>query len=85
MCERVAGEVLGVFGSDPAEYKSRSHERIQIKSGVDTAEVEHLIAERARARKAKDFAKADSVRDKLAKMGVDIKDRPDGTTEWRLR
>jgi len=83
--QRVAGEVLGVFGSDPAEYKSRSHERIQTKSGVDTAEVEHLIAERARARKAKDFAKADSVRDKLAKMGVDIKDRPDGTTEWRLR
>jgi cysteinyl-tRNA synthetase len=81
----VAGEVLGVFGSDPADYRARTHARAQAASGVDTAEVERLIAERADARKSKDFARADAIRDELTKLGVEFKDKPDGTTEWRLR
>jgi len=83
--QRVAGEVLGIFGSEPAAYRDRTHARVQAKSGVDTAEVERLIAERADARKSKDFARADAIRDELAEMGVEFKDKPDGTTEWRLR
>ena len=45
--------------------------------GVDadtTAKVEALISDRAAAKKAKDFAKADAIRDELTAMGVTIVD-----------
>jgi len=50
--------------------------------GVSEDEIEKLIAERAEARKSKDFARADAIRDELAEMGVEIMDSPQGTT-WR--
>ena len=44
-------------------------------------EVEALIRERAAARKCRDFARADGIRDELAKRGVVLRDSPSGT-EW---
>lgn len=52
---------------------------------LSDAEVAALITERAEARKAKDFARADSARDQLLAAGVEIKDGPAGTEwEWAL-
>jgi cysteinyl-tRNA synthetase len=48
------------------------------------AGAEALIAERERARAARDFAAADRLRDRLAEAGVEVTDTPAGTT-WRLR
>ena len=47
------------------------------------AEVEKLIRERAAAKKAKDFASADAIRDKLSGMGVTLKDGKN-TVEWTV-
>ena len=44
-----------------------------------------LVSERSAARTARDFARADALRDQLAAMGIDLVDRPDGTTEVRRR
>lgn len=38
-----------------------------------------LVADRDRAREAKDFAKSDIIRDALAAMGLEVMDTPDGT------
>ena len=43
-----------------------------------------LVAARSGARAAKDWAEADRVRDELDRMGVVVKDGPDGTT-WGVR
>lgn len=51
--------------------------------GPDTVEVERLIAERKAAKKAKDFAAADAIRDDLVARGVVLEDKPGGVTEWR--
>ncbi len=51
--------------------------------GVDVAFVETCIQERAAARKAKNFAESDRLRDVLKAKGVDIEDGPQGTS-WRL-
>ncbi|HVX34309.1 MAG TPA: cysteine--tRNA ligase [Solirubrobacterales bacterium] len=41
-------------------------------------EAEQLLRERQDARAAKDFARADEIRDRLAAMGFEVRDSPDG-------
>ncbi len=47
------------------------------------SEVEALIAKRAAARKNKDFATADAIRDRLNEMNIILEDTPSGV-KWRL-
>ena len=44
------------------------------------AEIESLIAQRQEARKNKDFATADRIRDELKERGILLKDTPQGVT-----
>ena len=60
-------------------------------AGADSAEhdaldklVSEQLAERAEARKAKDFARADAIRDALGAAGIAIEDGPQGST-WSLK
>ena len=46
------------------------------------ADIERVILERNEAKKARDFSKADSLRDSLKERGIILEDRPDGTI-WR--
>ena len=73
-----AGALLGVLQQAPKDWLKASGGRKQI----DGDEVERLIAARAAARKARDFAGADRIRDQIAALGVVIEDRADGT-KWR--
>ena len=47
-------------------------------------DIEGLIKERNDARKNKDFARADEIRDKLKEMGIEIEDTRSGTTWKRI-
>ncbi len=53
-------------------------------TGGDEAEVEELVARRDAARRARDFAEADRIRDELRDRGVVLEDTPSGTI-WRRR
>jgi cysteinyl-tRNA synthetase len=48
------------------------------------AEIEELIAEREEARGAKNFARADEIRDRLAAMGIVLEDTAEGV-RWKRR
>jgi cysteinyl-tRNA synthetase len=50
---------------------------------IDEGKIETLVIARTAARKAKDFAESDRIRDELAAMGVVLKDTKDGTT-WEI-
>jgi cysteinyl-tRNA synthetase len=49
------------------------------------ADIDRLIEERAAARKAKNFAESDRIRDELACAGVLLEDQPGGRTLWRRK
>ncbi len=75
------GSVLGVFGQDSQEFlKNLKVKKIQRKA-IDVDYVQKQIQERARARKEKDFALADKIREDLLSRGIELQDTPEGT-QW---
>ena len=69
--------VLGILQGDPVAYLQGT-----AVGGLDAQRIEALIAERLAARKAKDFARSDQIRDELKAQGVVLEDGAGGTT-WR--
>jgi cysteinyl-tRNA synthetase len=76
-------QVLGVLEEPPEAWLMRRRERLVRARGIDPAQVEALIAGRAAARGAKDFARADELRFELRALGVEIMDTPSGT-QWKV-
>lgn len=74
-----AGRLLGLFETDPDAWFG-----LESLSEDEKAEIDDLLAQRAEARKAKDFARADAIRDELTAKGVQAEDGPEGTT-WRMK
>ncbi len=56
--------------------------RIEREVQLLDADIEKLIEERTAARKNKDFARADQIRDELAGLGILLKDTREGVT-WK--
>ena len=73
----------GSSGSDDSSGSSGSDDSSG-SSGSDDSRIESLVAKRQAARRAKDWAVADELRDRLAAMGVTVEDTPAGSI-WRRR
>ncbi|MFV0277324.1 MAG: cysteine--tRNA ligase [Parahaliea sp.] len=72
-----AGNLLGILGQHPRDW-------LQADSGegISAAEVEAAIAARVAAKAARDYARADAIRDELLQQGVVLEDSREGT-QWR--
>ena len=74
---RANANILSILQKDPETW---------FKGGEAASDVGHIeaqIALRIDARKNKDFASADNIRDALVENGIILEDRPDGSTDWR--
>lgn len=71
---RSAGAVLGILEQSPEAWFRGDTD--------DTAAIDAAIADRIAARKSRDFARADAIRQELAAKGILLEDGPKGTT-WR--
>ena len=67
--------VIGILEDEPARSGEQGTEE-------DDSAIEAKIAERQEARKKKDFARADAIRDELAKQGIILEDTPQGV-RWK--
>ncbi|WP_297829568.1 cysteine--tRNA ligase [Thermomonas sp.] len=67
-----AGRILGLLQQSPADWFSRG------ASGDDDARIQALVDARTAAKKARDFARADAIRDQLAAEGILLEDTPQG-------
>jgi len=73
-----SGDVMGLLQEDPGAWFAGGGDELP-----DAEAIEALLERRQTARKARDFAEADRIRDELEARGIVIEDGPDGT-RWRV-
>ena len=77
---------LGVVQLDPEDwFRCSLPVDGQVATGPSDAQIEERIAARLAARKARDFAASDRLRDELLALGVILEDKPGGVTGWRRK
>jgi cysteinyl-tRNA synthetase len=74
---QLGGDVLGIVKSEYPQTGAADDEVMDKLVNV-------LIEQRAEARKNKDFAAADGLRNRLDGIGIALEDTPEGTT-WRMK
>ncbi len=72
--------VLGIFKSKAKEFIDSVRSKYLSSMNIDSAKVEKLVSQRLDAKRARDFATADAIRDELQSMGIILFDTPSGTT-----
>ena len=71
--------VLGLLGREPRQFLQGDGRG----GGNEEKWIEERIAARVEAKKLKNFAEADRIRNELLEKGIVLEDRPGGKTEWR--
>jgi cysteinyl-tRNA synthetase len=77
------GRDLGMLHATPEEYFQRVQARRMTLRGLTAASIEAKVLGRSEARKHKDFAASDAIRDELLALGITLCDTPTAT-EWSI-
>jgi len=80
---RRTGTILGILLEKPAVYFDKKQTQVLEQKSVDPTMIAKMVEERNAARKAKDWKKADQIRNQLVDMDVILEDRAEGTV-WKI-
>jgi len=80
-CLKASAQMMGLMQRTAAEWATWRPASL----AIDETKVANLIEARHAARKARNFKEADRIRDEIAALGVELEDRKDGTTTWRVK
>ena len=80
---RRTGNILGILLEKPAVYFDKKQTQVLEQKSVDPTMIAKMVEERNAARKAKDWKKADQIRNQLVDMDVILEDRAEGTV-WKI-
>ncbi len=69
---------LGLMNQSVSEWFQGSNEE-------ELGQIESLVTRRSLAKREKDWSLADKIRSDLKELGVDIEDKPDGTSVWKKK
>jgi cysteinyl-tRNA synthetase len=80
---------LGVIHENPEKVlertKSARKNLMTNESNISDDQINALITERSEARKNKNWARSDEIRNELTSLGVILKDNPDGSVSWSYK
>lgn len=76
-------EALGILGGNASSFLTDLKLLQAKRKGLSAARIDSLVSERNEARQAKDFSRADKIRDELQEMGVLVQDGPQGSV-WEF-
>jgi cysteinyl-tRNA synthetase len=78
------GNILGILTEPPKIYFEKKQTRIIEQKSIDPEVIDQMIKQRDGARKAKNWEKADQIRNQLADMNIVLEDRAEGTI-WKIK
>lgn len=80
-------ETLGLINDNPEEVLKQlaKNDQNTSNSDIDAAWIEQLIEERKIVKAAKNWARADEIRNELSAKKIVLKDNPDGSTSWKIQ
>jgi cysteinyl-tRNA synthetase len=75
---------MGILEQDGKQYLDTKKQAVLATLPISEQEIELAIKERLTARKNKEWARSDEIRDRLAEKGIILKDSADATT-WSVK
>jgi cysteinyl-tRNA synthetase len=80
---RLASPAGSITVTPGAAHLGLGEQAPDVSAGLSDAEVDKQVEARINARKARNWAESDRIRDELARAGIILEDKPGGATAWR--
>ena len=79
------GTILGLFQESKSNFVKELNILMLNSKSINLSDIENKILLRNKARASKNYQLSDQIRDELLKDSIELKDNPDGSTDWSVK